>query len=71
MRADVVLAYCVVCRIVLRTMFEKAVREETVLRSMPCGKLHSQPLHRPGAMIIGDAFNVRHPLTGAWRGVAC
>ncbi len=28
-------------------------------KSMPAA-----PLHRPGALLLGDAFNMRHPLTG-------
>ena len=26
------------------------------------------PLHAPGAILLGDAFNMRHPLTGGWVG---
>eukprot|EP00882_Tetradesmus_deserticola_P017539 GHRQ01018789.1.p1 GENE.GHRQ01018789.1~~GHRQ01018789.1.p1 ORF type:complete len:228 (+),score=117.48 GHRQ01018789.1:306-989(+) len=29
-----------------------------------------QPLHQPGALLLGDAFNMRHPLTGGGMTVA-
>ncbi len=48
----------------LKDLFLTALDSETVFRAMPCGKLHSDPVFRPGAMILGDGFNVRHPLTG-------
>ncbi len=28
------------------------------------------PLHQPGALLLGDAFNMRHPLTGGGMTVA-
>ena len=54
----------------LKKIFEAAVEDETSFRSMPCGILHSDPVFRPGAMIVGDGFNVRHPLTGGGMTVA-
>jgi squalene monooxygenase len=48
----------------LRALFLTALETEQTFRSMPCGKLHSDPVFRPGAMVLGDSFNVRHPLTG-------
>ncbi|ODV89812.1 hypothetical protein CANCADRAFT_144303 [Tortispora caseinolytica NRRL Y-17796] len=34
------------------------------LRSMPSSFLGSSPNNTPGVVFLGDAFNVRHPLTG-------
>ena len=54
----------------LLPIFLRALESEAVFRSMPCGKLHSDPIFRPGAMMLGDGFNVRHPLTGGGMTVA-
>jgi squalene monooxygenase len=43
----------------LLPLFLRALEKETVFRSMPCGKLHSDPSFRPGAMMLGDGFNVK------------
>lgn len=53
----------------LRAAFESAVRNGRV-RSMQNKQLTSQPLHQPGALLLGDAFNMRHPLTGGGMTVA-
>ena len=37
---------------------------------MPCNVLHVEALRRPGAFAIGDAINMRHPLTGGGMTVA-
>ena len=54
---------------VLREAFEAAVRHGRV-RTMQNKQLTSQPLHQPGALLLGDAFNMRHPLTGGGMTVA-
>lgn len=54
----------------LKELFVEAVSKETRLRSMPAGSLHPEPIYRPGAMIVGDAMNVRNPLTGGGMSVA-
>lgn len=54
----------------VRELFLTAVDTESAFRSMPCGILHSQPLRRRGAMLLGDSLNVRHPLTGGGMTVA-
>lgn len=40
------------------------------LRSMQNKQLAAQPLHPPGALLLGDSFNMRHPLTGGGMTVA-
>jgi squalene monooxygenase len=37
----------------LKSMFLETVEKEVAFRSMPCGILHSEPLYRPGAMMLG------------------
>lgn len=39
--------------------------ETKQLRSMPCSRLHPEFRQQPGLLLLGDAFNMRHPLTGA------
>ncbi len=47
--------------------------EEAFLRGLASGLTRSMtnklmpaaPRHHPGALLLGDAFNMRHPLTGA------
>ena len=34
------------------------------VRSMLNKTMPAAPLHQPGALLLGDAFNMRHPLTG-------
>jgi len=53
----------------LKEPFIKTV-ETSKLRVMPCGRLHTETVFRKGAVLLGDAFNVRHPLTGAGMTVA-
>ena len=36
------------------------------IRSMLNKTMPAAPLHQPGALLLGDAFNMRHPLTGTW-----
>ncbi len=53
----------------LRAPFLHAV-DHSLIRSMQNKQLYSQPLHQPGALLLGDAFNMRHPLTGGGMTVA-
>ena len=53
----------------LRSAFEQAVRTGRV-RSLQNSQVTSAPLHQPGALLLGDAFNMRHPLTGGGMTVA-
>lgn len=53
----------------LRPAFELAVNE-TELRSVQNKQMSAQPVQHPGALIIGDAYNMRHPLTGGGMTVA-
>eukprot|EP00877_Chromochloris_zofingiensis_P011908 jgi/Chrzof1/6971/Cz02g06030.t1 len=53
----------------LRAAFLEAV-ETGNIRSMQNKQLTSKPLHQPGALLLGDAFNMRHPLTGGGMTVA-
>lgn len=49
--------------------FEKACKEQR-LRSMPNSFLPAKINKRPGVVVIGDAMNMRHPLTGGGMTVA-
>ena len=40
------------------------------MRSMPCSFLPAAPKETPGVLILGDAYNMRHPLTGGGMSVA-
>lgn len=42
----------------------------TKLRAMQNKQLSAHPLHPPGALLLGDSFNMRHPLTGGGMTVA-
>lgn len=44
--------------------------ENAKLRSMQNKHLAAKPLHPPGALLLGDSFNMRHPLTGGGMTVA-
>jgi len=37
---------------------------------MPNRSMHATPYLTPGALMMGDAFNMRHPLTGGGMTVA-
>lgn len=54
---------------VLKPAFIVAVQSGRV-RSMQNKQLTTAPLHAPGALLLGDAFNMRHPLTGGGMTVA-
>ena len=47
----------------LRAAFLEAVESGRV-RTMQNKSMPAAPLHRAGALLLGDAFNMRHPLTG-------
>ncbi len=53
----------------LREAFCKAVNAGRI-RTMQNKQLTSTPLHQPGALLLGDSFNMRHPLTGGGMTVA-
>lgn len=53
----------------LQESFKEAV-SHAKLRSMQNKQLAAQPLHPPGALLLGDSFNMRHPLTGGGMTVA-
>ncbi|EGG19984.1 squalene monooxygenase [Cavenderia fasciculata] len=53
----------------LRTAFLQAL-ETQQLKKMPNSRLHPQESTKPGSIILGDAWNMRHPLTGAGMTVA-
>ena len=44
--------------------------EKDSIRSMPNSFLPPAPVHVPGVLLLGDAMNMRHPLTGAGMSVA-
>ncbi len=54
---------------VLRPSFIQAV-EEGKIKIMPNHKLNVQPILISGAVMVGDALNMRHPLTGGGMTVA-
>ena len=54
----------------MRRSFLEAV-ESGNIRSMQNKLMPAAPLHRPGALLLGDAFNMRHPLTGESRAPRC
>jgi 2-polyprenyl-6-methoxyphenol hydroxylase-like FAD-dependent oxidoreductase len=53
----------------LRDAYLEAV-EAGNFRSMQNKLMAAQPLHQAGALLLGDAFNMRHPLTGGGMTVA-
>lgn len=53
----------------LQESFLAAV-EKGNIRSMPNKSMPAFPNPRPGALLMGDAFNMRHPLTGGGMTVA-
>lgn len=55
----------------LLPLFLRALEQENVFRSMPCGKLHSDPIFRPGAMMLGDGFNVKEEENSFCNGSFC
>jgi squalene monooxygenase len=53
----------------LQAAFKDAIISGRV-RSMQNKQLDAAPLRQPGALLLGDAFNMRHPLTGGGMTVA-
>eukprot|EP00253_Pinus_taeda_P032888 PITA_32888 len=53
----------------LQVPFLAAV-EKGNIRTMPNKSMPASPLPSPGALLLGDAFNMRHPLTGGGMTVA-
>lgn len=53
----------------LKEAFATAL-EGAKIRSMQNKDLAANPLHPPGALLLGDSFNMRHPLTGGGMTVA-
>lgn len=45
--------------------FEDGVINERI-RSMPCKFLPPSTVRKSGVLMLGDAFNMRHPLTGLY-----
>ncbi|XP_022941147.1 squalene monooxygenase-like [Cucurbita moschata] len=50
--------------------FIAAVDKKGNIRTMPNRSMPADPLPTPGALLMGDAFNMRHPLTGGGMTVA-
>ena len=53
----------------LRPHFLAAI-DKGAFRSMQNKLMAAQPLHQAGALLLGDSFNMRHPLTGGGMTVA-
>jgi squalene monooxygenase len=53
----------------VREAFITAV-EKGNIRTMPNRSMPADPIPTPGALLLGDAFNMRHPLTGGGMTVA-
>lgn len=53
----------------IRKPFEEALQNKRI-RSMPNSFLPPSNYFKPGVLLLGDAFNMRHPLTGAGMSVA-
>lgn len=47
-----------------------AAIEKGNIRTMPNRSMPAAPQPTPGALLMGDAFNMRHPLTGGGMTVA-
>uniref|UniRef100_A0A8C5DAK7 Squalene monooxygenase n=1 Tax=Gouania willdenowi TaxID=441366 RepID=A0A8C5DAK7_GOUWI len=53
----------------LKEPFMEALQNDR-LRSMPASFLPPSPVNKPGVLLLGDAYNMRHPLTGGGMSVA-
>ncbi|XP_078676133.1 squalene monooxygenase-like isoform X1 [Branchiostoma floridae x Branchiostoma belcheri] len=53
----------------LKEPFTDALQNDRV-RSMPNSFLPPAPVQKPGVLLLGDAYNMRHPLTGGGMSVA-
>uniref|UniRef100_A0A7N4UXY1 Squalene monooxygenase n=1 Tax=Sarcophilus harrisii TaxID=9305 RepID=A0A7N4UXY1_SARHA len=60
--------YLFIKKMYIKEPFLEGVQNER-LRSMPASFLPPSPLNRRGVLILGDAYNVRHPLTGGGMSV--
>ncbi|WRX15160.1 Squalene epoxidase - like 7 [Theobroma cacao] len=54
----------------LYTAFISAVEKQNNIRTMANRTMPAAPLPTPGALLMGDAFNMRHPITGGGMTVA-
>ncbi|XP_017971915.1 PREDICTED: squalene monooxygenase-like isoform X2 [Theobroma cacao] len=54
----------------LYTAFISAVGKQNNIRTMANRTMPAAPLPTPGALLMGDAFNMRHPITGGGMTVA-
>ncbi|XP_039594879.1 squalene monooxygenase isoform X1 [Polypterus senegalus] len=52
----------------LKEPFQTAVQNDRV-RTMPSSFLPPSPVTKPGVLLLGDAYNMRHPLTGGGMSV--
>ncbi|KAL2084293.1 hypothetical protein ACEWY4_019811 [Coilia grayii] len=52
----------------LREPFMVALQNDR-LRTMPASFLPPSPVNKPGVLLLGDAYNMRHPLTGGGMSV--
>ncbi|XP_056262011.1 squalene monooxygenase isoform X1 [Pseudoliparis swirei] len=53
----------------LKEPFMGAIQNDR-FRSMPASFLPPSPVNKPGVLLLGDAYNMRHPLTGGGMSVA-
>ncbi|KAM6967773.1 squalene monooxygenase [Aplochiton taeniatus] len=53
----------------IKEPFMEAIQNDR-LRSMPASFLPPSPVNKPGVLLLGDAYNMRHPLTGGGMSVA-
>ncbi|XP_057689148.1 squalene monooxygenase [Corythoichthys intestinalis] len=53
----------------LKDAFMEALQNDRV-RSMPASYLPPSPVNKSGVLLLGDAYNMRHPLTGGGMSVA-
>mmetsp|Transcript_7053 Transcript_7053/g.18003 ORF Transcript_7053/g.18003 Transcript_7053/m.18003 type:complete len:510 (+) Transcript_7053:131-1660(+) len=54
----------------LRAAFLASVRDGSTLKSMQNKSMPAEVYYNPGGLMLGDAFNMRHPLTGGGMTVA-
>ncbi|XWS62503.1 hypothetical protein CRYUN_Cryun06bG0016600 [Craigia yunnanensis] len=54
----------------LYTAFISAIEKRNNIRTMPNRIMAAAPHPTPGALLMGDAFNMRHPITGGGMTVA-
>lgn len=69
--------FSLACKDVSEIFFSEHIQEaflEAVetgrIRSMPNSFLPPAAVEKPGVLVLGDAFNMRHPLTGGGMSVA-